>query len=216
MRCGFWRGCVASRSSASGTTTARPMFHPVPLSHLAGRGFTPERRTPSIHEHAALRRRMDAGGQLASTRVSMRSRASRALRRSQRKCGRCAPASASSMWARSARSRCTGLMRRNFSSDVYTARFANLKVGMTRYGLMLDESGVVIDDGVIARLGARSGSISRPRPETRRRCSASSGGSPTWWGLPVGLVNLTGHYGGLQSCRARGARDAADASRASI
>ena len=36
-----------------GTTTARPMFHPVPLSHLAGRGFTPQRRTPLDAEHAA-------------------------------------------------------------------------------------------------------------------------------------------------------------------
>ncbi len=37
-----------------GMTTARPMFYPVPLSHLAGRGFTPERRTPLDDEHAAL------------------------------------------------------------------------------------------------------------------------------------------------------------------
>jgi hypothetical protein len=36
-----------------GTTTARPFFHPVPMSHLAGRGFTPERRTPRHHRHAA-------------------------------------------------------------------------------------------------------------------------------------------------------------------
>src|SRR6202008_5204221 len=37
-----------------GTTTARPMFHPVPLSHLAGRGFTPERRTPIDGDHERL------------------------------------------------------------------------------------------------------------------------------------------------------------------
>ncbi|MGL5926522.1 FAD-dependent oxidoreductase, partial [Chroococcidiopsis sp.] len=37
-----------------GTTTARPFFHPVPLSHLAGRGFTPERYTPLHSRHAAL------------------------------------------------------------------------------------------------------------------------------------------------------------------
>jgi sarcosine oxidase subunit alpha len=36
---------------------------------------------------------------------------------------------------------------------VYAGRYSDLKVGMTRYGLMLDESGVIIDDGVIARLG---------------------------------------------------------------
>ncbi len=35
---------------------------------------------------------------------------------------------------------------------MYTGRFQNLKVGMTRYALMVDESGVIIDDGVVARL----------------------------------------------------------------
>jgi glycine cleavage system aminomethyltransferase T len=34
----------------------------------------------------------------------------------------------------------------------YAGRYSDLKVGMTRYGLMLDESGVIVDDGVIARL----------------------------------------------------------------
>src|SRR6202011_5313506 len=37
-----------------GTTTARPMFHPAPLSHLAGRGFMAERRTAVDGEHEAL------------------------------------------------------------------------------------------------------------------------------------------------------------------
>jgi sarcosine oxidase, subunit alpha len=79
-----------------------------------------------------------------------------------------------------------------FLERLYTARYANLKVGMTRYGLMLDESGVVIDDGVIARLG-----------EERFYFTTTTGNSATlfrefgrfavWWGLPVGLVNLTGH-----------------------
>ncbi len=40
-----------------------------------------------------------------------------------------------------------------FLDRVYTGQFSTLKVGMTRYGLLLDESGVIVDDGVIARLG---------------------------------------------------------------
>jgi len=35
-------------------TTSRPFFHPVEMSHLAGRGFTPERRTPADADHARL------------------------------------------------------------------------------------------------------------------------------------------------------------------
>jgi len=60
-----------------------------------------------------------------------------------------------------------------FLERVYTARYANLRIGMSRYGLMLDESGVVVDDGVVAR-SARNRFTSRPRPVTPRRCSASS------------------------------------------
>ncbi len=45
-----------------GTTTARPFFHPVPLSHLAGRSFYPERITPLHSRHAALNAKfMQAG-----------------------------------------------------------------------------------------------------------------------------------------------------------
>jgi sarcosine oxidase subunit alpha len=80
-----------------------------------------------------------------------------------------------------------------FLDRVYTAHFSTLKVGMTRYGLMLDESGVIVDDGVIARLGderyyfttttGNSGTLFR-----------EFGRLATWWRLPVGLVNLTGHF----------------------
>ncbi|MGE0797162.1 MAG: 2Fe-2S iron-sulfur cluster-binding protein [Lautropia sp.] len=40
-----------------------------------------------------------------------------------------------------------------FLERIYTGRFANLRVGQIRYALMTDEAGVVIDDGVVARLG---------------------------------------------------------------
>jgi sarcosine oxidase subunit alpha len=63
---------------------------------------------------------------------------------------------------------------------------------MTRYGLMLDESGVIVDDGVIARLG-----------EELFYFTTTTGGSATvfrellrlnaLWGLDCALVNVTGH-----------------------
>jgi sarcosine oxidase subunit alpha len=75
---------------------------------------------------------------------------------------------------------------------IYAGRFSDLKVGMTRYGLMLDESGVIIDDGVIARLG-----------EEFFYFTTTTGGSATvfrellrlnaLWGLDCTLVNVTGH-----------------------
>jgi sarcosine oxidase subunit alpha len=74
----------------------------------------------------------------------------------------------------------------------YAGRFSDLAPGMTRYGLMLDEAGVIIDDGVIARL----------TPELFY-FTTTTGGSATvfrellrlnaLWGLNCALVNLTGH-----------------------
>ncbi len=37
----------------TGVTTSRPFYHPVPLSHLAGRGFHPHRHTPLHSRHEA-------------------------------------------------------------------------------------------------------------------------------------------------------------------
>ena len=80
-----------------------------------------------------------------------------------------------------------------FLERIYTGRYSNLKVGMTRYALMLDESGVIIDDGVVARLGEErfcfttttTGSANVYREMTRLN---------TLWKMQVGIVNVTGSY----------------------
>jgi sarcosine oxidase subunit alpha len=64
---------------------------------------------------------------------------------------------------------------------------------MTRYGVMLDETGVVIDDGVIARLGPESFYFTTTTGNSATLLR-EFGRLATWWGLQVGLVNLTGHY----------------------
>lgn len=40
----------------------------------------------------------------------------------------------------------------NFLDRIYVGNASNLKVGSARYGLMLNENGIIIDDGVFARL----------------------------------------------------------------
>jgi sarcosine oxidase subunit alpha len=79
---------------------------------------------------------------------------------------------------------------------VYAGRYSDLKVGMTRYGLMLDESAVIIDDGVIARLS-----------EELFYFTTTTGGSATvfrellrlnaLWGFDCALMNVTGHRAAL-------------------
>jgi sarcosine oxidase subunit alpha len=174
-----------------GTTTVRPMFHPVPLAHLAGRGFTPERRTPIDARHQALGavwmpagnwRRPEYYAVAGNSREAAIADEVLAVR------SRVGLIDVGTLGKIEAH----GPKAAEFLERVYTARFAGLKVGMTRYGLMLDESGVVIDDGVIARLGRE-----------RFYFTTTTGNSATlfrefgrltaWWGLPVGLINLTGH-----------------------
>jgi sarcosine oxidase subunit alpha len=83
-----------------------------------------------------------------------------------------------------------------FLERAYTGRFANLKTGMTRYAVMLDESGVVVDDGVVARLSEQhfyfttttTGSANVYRELTRLN---------TMWGLQIGVANVTGAYAGM-------------------
>jgi sarcosine oxidase subunit alpha len=175
-----------------GMTTARPMFHPVPLSHLAGRGFTPERRTPLDAEHAARGAVwMPAGNWRRPEYYAVAGQS-----RTQ--------AIASEVAAVRTR---VGLIdvgtlgkievhgpdAGEFLDRVYAGRYANLKAGMTRYALMLDESGVIIDDGVIGRLAPESFYFTTTTGNSAT-LFREFGRLAAWWGLSVGLVNLTGHF----------------------
>ncbi len=173
-------------------TTARPMFHPVPLSHLAGRGFVPERRTPVHEQHAALGAVWMPAGDWRRPEYYARAGFDRAAAIAEEVAvvrNRVGLIDVGTLGKIEAHGPHTG----DFLDRVYTGRFSSLKVGMTRYGLMLDESGVIVDDGVIARIEpdrfyfttttGNSGTLFR-----------EFGRLATWWGLPVGLVNLTGHY----------------------
>ncbi|XGW00648.1 MAG: glycine cleavage T C-terminal barrel domain-containing protein [Leptolyngbya sp. BL-A-14] len=173
-----------------GTTTARPFFHPVPLSHLAGRGFTPERQTPLHSRHAALHAKFMLAGNWRRPEYYAQPGKSRE---------ECIQSEAIAVRTQVGiidvgtlgKLEIRGPDAAEFLERVYTGRYANLKVGMSRYALMLDETGVIIDDGVIARFGAEhfyfttttSGAASIYRELSRLN---------TMWRLDCGLVNTTG------------------------
>lgn len=173
-----------------GTTTARPFFHPVPMSHLAGRGFTPERRTPIHVRHAS------AGAVWMSAGVWQRPEYYGLAGRSREECIR-----EEVLAVRNAvglidvgtlgKLEVRGPQAAEFIERVYISKYSGLKVGMTRYAVMCDETGVVIDDGVVARLAddhfyfttTTSGAASVFRELSRWN---------TLWKLECGIVNLTG------------------------
>jgi sarcosine oxidase subunit alpha len=173
-----------------GTTTARPFFHPVPLSHLAGRGFSPERQTPLQHQHRQL------GAVFMPAGVWQRPEYYAVPGQDRLACIRAEVARVRSGVGvidvgTLGKIEIYGPDAAEFLERVYISRYANLKVGMTRYAVMCDESGVVIDDGVVARLGAEhfyfttttSGAANIYRELTRLN---------TLWQLDCTLVNLTG------------------------
>ena len=178
-----------------GSTTSRPFFHPVAMSHLAGRGFHPQRLSPlhSRHEKDGAVF-MQAGAWLRPEYYRQRGKLKPEIVREE------------TMAVRKSvgiidvgtlgKMEISGPDAAAFLERLYTGRFANLKVGMTRYALMLDESGVIIDDGVVARMGEErfyfttttTGSANVYREMTRLN---------TMWGMKVGIVNATGAYAAM-------------------
>ena len=171
-------------------TTARPMFHPVPLSHLAGRGFLPQRRTPIDDAHAASSAVWMPAGNWRRPEYYRRAGLDRA---------QCIAAEVGAVRTgvglidvgTLGKIEVHGAEAGRFLDRVYSGRFETLKAGMTRYGLMLDESAVIIDDGVIARL-AQDVFYFTTTTGNSATIFRELGRLAAWWGMPVGLVNLTG------------------------
>jgi sarcosine oxidase, subunit alpha len=174
-----------------GLTTSRPMYHPVPMKLLAGRSFNVERRTPIDAQHRALGAVwMPAGNwrrpEYYATRGESRAQSIEAEVEAVR--ARAGLIDVGTL----GKIEIFGPQAGIFLDRVYAGKYSDLKVGMTRYGLMLDESGVIIDDGVIARLAEEmfyfttttSGSATVFRELLRLNAL---------WGLNCGLVNVTGH-----------------------
>jgi sarcosine oxidase subunit alpha len=174
-----------------GLTTARPMYHPVPLKLLAGRRFHVERRSPLDALHAAQGAVWMPAGQWRRPEYYARPGESRTesitaeVRAVRTGAGLIDVGTLGKI-------EIYGPDAALFLERVYAGRYADLRVGMTRYGLMLDESGVIIDDGVIARL----------RDDVFYFTTTTGGAATVFrellrlnalWGLDCGLVNVTGH-----------------------
>jgi len=179
----------------NGSPTARPFYHPVPLSHLAGRGFHPRRRTPLDARHAAAGAAfMPAGDWLRPAYYAASPRDSHSQGRE--------PAIATEVQSvrqgvglidvgTLGKLAINGPDAAEFLERIYTGRFAKMKVGTTRYGLMCDETGVIVDDGVIGRLADDRFYVTT----TTTASAAVYRELQRWaivWRLRVVLANLTG------------------------
>ena len=149
------RGCTPDEV---GVTTFRPFYLPVSLGTLAGcdKGefYAPERRSPLFVCHQQAQARFDDYAGWRRPRVYLR-----------------AGEDEQQAIAREARAARNGVVlfdgsplgkfevhgddAAEFLNRVYINNVRSLKTSRARYGLMLNENGVVIDDGVFARISAR-------------------------------------------------------------
>jgi sarcosine oxidase subunit alpha len=148
--------CTGRSPDAVGTTKFRPPFLPVTMGLIAGRRvgtrFKPLKRLPAEAWHSARGAVLeDYGGwrRPAAYPVPGESIEVAALREA-----RCVREAAGLFDGTPlGKLEVFGPDAATFLDRMYVGTLSTLKVGQARYGLLLDESGVVVDDGVIARLG---------------------------------------------------------------
>ena len=179
----------------TGTTTSRPFYQPVSLGHLAGRRFHPQRRTAldawhreagAVMIHAGSWYRPEFYQQQGKTR------------------GECILAEAERVRTGAGlidvstlgKIHVCGDQAAEFLEKIYTGRFKKQRTGTLRYGIACDETGVIIEDGVVARLA-----------EDHFYLSATSSGAAAFYrtlqrwalqlGMQVTLANATGQLAAM-------------------
>jgi sarcosine oxidase subunit alpha len=127
----------------TGTTTARPPAQPVPLGALAARAETPWKLTAMHHAHvAAGARLMDMGPWKRPLVYSSVEDECRAVHEAV------GVIDVSTLGKLLVRGRDAGA----FLDWLHPNRFSDLAPGRVRYRVMCDDAGVILDDGVVARL----------------------------------------------------------------
>jgi sarcosine oxidase subunit alpha len=179
----------------TGMTTARPFYQPVPIGHLAGRRFHAMRHT-SMHDwhaeqgaefvHAGTWYRAEYYQRSGTGREDAILAEAKAVRESA---GLIDISTLGKIFVNGPDA--AALLER-----LYTGRFADLAVGRQRYAVALDESGIMIEDGLVVRLA-----------EDVFYVTATSSGAAAFyremqrwaliWGLNVTLVNATGQYAAM-------------------
>ena len=178
-----------------GTTTSRPFFHPTPIGHLGGRGFHSHRLT-SLHDwhqaNGAVFTDIGAWKRAAYYPAAGQSK-EEAIQTEALAVRKTAGIIDGSSFGKI---EIHGPDAALFLERFFTGAYTDQKVGSCRYVMLLDESGVVVDDGIASRLAddlfylsigtSNAAAVYR---EMQR--------SQQMWQLNLGLVNVTGAYGAI-------------------
>lgn len=150
-------GAATSRTpEAVGVTRYRPPFTPVPVGAYAGRRrghlYRPQRRTPIYEWHAAHGATFEEFGEWSRPAHYLRTGETRddAMRREVLAVRRHVGLFDNSPLGKI---EVSGPDAARFLDFIYANTMSTLKPGRLRYGIMLNEQGVILDDGVVGRLG---------------------------------------------------------------
>ncbi|EDQ04406.1 Sarcosine oxidase subunit alpha [Sulfitobacter indolifex] len=191
-------GALDAEIPSVGTTTFRPPYHPISMGSIAGaaRGdtFQPIRRTPLHDWHESNGAIWEPVGQWRRPYAYVQSGESthdavmREVTNTRENLGLLDASTLGKLIVR-------GPDAARFLDMLYTNMMSTLKPGKCRYGLMCNENGFLIDDGVVARLD-----------EQTFLCHTTTGGADSihahmeewlqteWWDWKVHVVNATEHY----------------------
>jgi sarcosine oxidase subunit alpha len=189
----------AEAIAAVGTTTFRPPYTPVAFGALAGpetgKHFEPIRRTPLHDWHAAHGAVFVEAGQWLRPRAYPRPGESfdaawrREVRMVREAAGICDVSTLGKIDLQ-------GPDATAFLERVYCNGFASLAAGRCRYGLMLREDGIVLDDGTVTRLGERHYFLTTTTANAGRVLAHLEYLLQTMWPeLKVRVASVTDQYG---------------------
>jgi sarcosine oxidase subunit alpha len=177
-----------------GTTTFRPPFVPEKFAALAGRGFEPVRLTAMHHRHIELgAQMMPAGLWMRPAYYGAKSESKRAIEREvhavRNGVGIIDVSTLGGIEVR-------GPDAAAFIDRMYTWAYEKQPIGRARYTLMTDVTGVVIDDGVAARLHERHYYVTATTgavDQVYRQMSWCN----VQWKMDVDVANVTAAYAGI-------------------
>jgi sarcosine oxidase subunit alpha len=183
---------------AVGTTTFRPPYHPISMASIGGEArdaaFQPIRRTPMHAWHEAHGAQFEPVGQwrrpyaYRTTGESTHNAVMREVKNTRENLGILDASTLGKLIVK-------GPDAGRFLDMLYTNMMSTLKPGKCRYGLMCNDNGFLIDDGVVARIN-----------EDTWLCHTTTGGADSihahmeewlqteWWDWQVYVANVTEQY----------------------
>ncbi|RTL49583.1 MAG: FAD-binding protein [Bradyrhizobiaceae bacterium] len=177
-----------------GTTTFRPPLVPEKFGHLAGRGFEPTRLTAMHSRHLALgAQMMPAGLWLRPAYYGAKSTGPQAIEAEVKAVREgVGMIDVSTLGGLEIR----GPDAAAFMDRIYTFNFLKQPVGRTRYALLTDETGVIIDDGVACRLHEQHFYVTATTGAVDQ-VYRLMGFWNQQWRLDVDIANVTAAYAGI-------------------